>query len=146
MSELSDPHPVWKSIPFSVKPHFFSIWSAFNIGGCFCIMIACTLGLSSEFGYNTSEAYYIVFGLGVMLSSVNMLRYFEYNKKFYLHVETLRNCAMHIIRFLISVSPIYWGYAIFGVLNFGPYTWKVCWLCLSIVLYLICFMMFSLQT
>lgn len=126
MSEPSDFYPNWKSIPFYVKPHFFSIWSGFNISGCTCIMVACTLGLSSEFGYNTSAAYYIVFGLGVMLSSINMLRYFEYNKKFYIHVETLRNASMHIIRFLISVSPMYWGYAIFGVINFGPYSWKVC--------------------
>ena len=125
MASPSDVYPNWKSIPTSVKPHFFSKWSIFNIVGDLCIIIACLFGLSEELGYNTSVVYYIVFGLGVLLSSANMLRYFEYNKKFFLHVQTLRNCSMHILRFLISVSPVYWGFAIFGVLNFGPYSWKV---------------------
>ena len=96
----------------------------FNIVACFFVMMGCLFGLSEEVGAATSSQYYMLSGLGVMLSCFNMLRYFEVNKRFYLHVETLRNASAHILRFLVSVSPIYWGYAIFGVLNFGPYTWK----------------------
>ena len=124
MALPSDVYPNWKSIPFAVKASFFSAWSVFNIIASIAVLGGCILGLSEELGAHTSSEYYIVFGLGIMLSSANMIRYFEYNKKFFLHVETIRNAAAHIIRFLVSVSPVYWGYAIFGVLNFGPYSWK----------------------
>ena len=42
----------------------------------------------------------------------------------YLHVLTLRNAAWHVITYCISVLPIYWAFAIFGVLNYGPYSEK----------------------
>jgi hypothetical protein len=124
MALPSDIYPNWKSIPFRVKASFFSMWSIFNIISSIAVIAGSLLGLSEELGAHTSSEYYIVFGLGAFLSSVNMIRYFEYNKKFFLHIETLRNASGHIISYLISVTPIYWGYAIFGVLNFGPYSWK----------------------
>ena len=41
-----------------------------------------------------------------------------------MHVLTLRNASMHVITYCISVLPIYWAFAIFGVLNYGPYSEK----------------------
>mmetsp|Transcript_12988 Transcript_12988/g.51805 ORF Transcript_12988/g.51805 Transcript_12988/m.51805 type:complete len:812 (+) Transcript_12988:179-2614(+) len=123
-SLASDTFPNWQTIPFSAKSSFFCMWSAFNTFGCLCIVVSCLLGLSAEFGFATSAEYYVVYGFGCLLVSCNMLRYFEYNKKFYVHISTLRNASTHILRFVISVTPVYWGYAIFGVLNFGPYNWR----------------------
>ena len=39
-------------------------------------------------------------------------------------MQTLRHAAKHILFFMLSVIPVYWAYAVFGVLNFGPYTVK----------------------
>ena len=51
-------------------------------------------------------------------------RYFEYFPKLYLHVQTLRTGSFHVLTYCISVIPVFWAFAIFGVLNFGPYSEK----------------------
>jgi hypothetical protein len=64
-------------------------------------------------------------GVSIVTESGVVGSYLEYNPRFYVHVETLRTSFLSIVTFCISVSPVYWAYAIFGVLNFGPYSDKV---------------------
>jgi len=58
-------------------------------------------------------------GLGCMLAWINLTRYFEYNKRYYILIMSLKRAAPNVFRFFIGALPILIGYTMFGVANFS---------------------------
>jgi len=123
-SRPSDKCPSWEAFPYIVSIRFFSFWCILNAMSCILLMASSLAGVMEQSGRNASAEFLALFGLGCMLNCIHMLRYFEYFPLLYLHVRTLRNAAVHVITYCISVMPLYWAFAVFGVLNFGPYSDK----------------------
>ncbi len=55
----------------------------------------------------------------------SLMRYLEFSEKFFLLIFTLRYSFSNVIRFLISIAPIFFGYVVFGVIVFSNYTIEV---------------------
>jgi len=54
--------------------------------------------------------------------SANMTKYYEYNRKFYTLVLTLKSAFIRLVRFLISIFPLFVAYLLLGMVVFGPYS------------------------
>ena len=57
--------------------------------------------------------------LGCSLLWVNLVRYLQYNRNYYMVILTIRYAAPRVLRFLVGVLPIMMGYAFFGMTYFG---------------------------
>ena len=57
--------------------------------------------------------------LGCSLLWVNLVRYLQYNRNYYMVILTIRFAAPRVLRFLVGVLPIMMGYAFFGMAYFG---------------------------
>eukprot|EP01119_Soliformovum_irregulare_P022421 TRINITY_DN7664_c0_g3_i2.p2 TRINITY_DN7664_c0_g3~~TRINITY_DN7664_c0_g3_i2.p2 ORF type:complete len:265 (-),score=106.59 TRINITY_DN7664_c0_g3_i2:46-840(-) len=66
--------------------------------------------------------YRITFAIGALLSCVTLMRYLEFAEKFYILIYTLRSCFLNTARFLISIWPVFFGYALFGVIVYSEYS------------------------
>merc|ERR1711907_55717 len=56
---------------------------------------------------------------GCSLLWVNLVRYLQYNRNYYMVILTIRYAAPRVLRFLVGVLPIMMGYAFFGMTYFG---------------------------
>lgn len=61
----------------------------------------------------------------VLLTCINLIRYLEFNEKFYTLIMTLRLAFWRVVRCIISVLPLFFGYALAGVVLFAPYSDRV---------------------
>jgi len=56
----------------------------------------------------------ILIGFGCMLAFIHLGRYLEYNKNYSTIYETIKRGLPNIIRYLIGVFPIFFGFVLFG--------------------------------
>lgn len=65
------------------------------------------------------EVHRLMGSLGCSLLWVNLVRYLQYNRNYYMVILTIRYAAPRVLRFLVGVLPIMMGYAFFGMTYFG---------------------------
>lgn len=65
-------------------------------------------------------------GFGSLVCYISCVQYLRYAPRFYILISALSNGLPSIARFLISIFPIFIGYAIAGTCWFGHYTRYVC--------------------
>eukprot|EP01125_Pyxidicula_operculata_P003052 TRINITY_DN1320_c0_g1_i2.p1 TRINITY_DN1320_c0_g1~~TRINITY_DN1320_c0_g1_i2.p1 ORF type:complete len:580 (+),score=114.71 TRINITY_DN1320_c0_g1_i2:342-2081(+) len=114
----------WEEIPFDIKFEFFSSWHMFSFFGDLTIGLGAWLRLASDFGSPTREWSRLLSGIGCLILCTNMTKYLEYNLSFYTLILTLRSAFYKIIRYFISVFPIFMGFVLCGVIVFAPYSTK----------------------
>jgi len=114
----------WSEMPWKIKLRFFNFWFVNNIIGSTCIIVACFFLILMNLGPQPTFIYIIKFllGLGCMLSWINMMRYFEFERKYTVLIKALGNGLPFVFRFIIGALPMFLGYAIFGMLLFSEYT------------------------
>ena len=104
----------------------FPAWDMLYAGSLACI----TLGsiflpfpLTANIVYSSGllNSYWLL-GIGLTGCYVSAIRYFEFSYQFYMPVMTLRRAVIPIVRFIISVAPIFFAYALLGVVLFGEDT------------------------
>jgi mucolipin 3 len=143
-----NPLTEWDDIPLTVKFDFFGTWYGVEIIGEAFVIISQILGLFEDStGMPISDLSRALLGVGIIILCTNMTKYFEYWKKFYTLVLTLQGCAVFLLpnnasyfflnsfsvfnslrsfkrnlRFVLSVVPLFMGFATCGVLVFSPYS------------------------
>lgn len=76
------------------------------------------LGSSISIFTSITHSAQILIGLGTFFACLNIVRYIELNKKFSEIYDTLKFSYPNVYRYLISVSPIVFGFLFFGVCVF----------------------------
>ena len=76
------------------------------------------LGSSISIFTSITHTAQILIGLGAFFACLNMVRYIELNKNFSEIYDTLKFSYPNVSRYLISVSPIVFGFLFFGVCVF----------------------------
>jgi len=110
----------WNKLPLAEKLKFFNFWFIVSIFGNICNIIASILSMIEISAIDLGDSSVEIFsGLGCMLSWVNLVRYFEYNKKYYILIMSLKRAAPNVFRFFIGALPVLVGYTMFGVANFS---------------------------
>ena len=108
----------WNSLRWSDRCGFFDLWFIFTIVACVCSAITSVIGI---FDYQTKEGriHRLLGSLGCSLLWVNLVRYLQYNRNYYMVILTMRRGGPRVLRFMVGVLPIMMGYAFFGMTYFG---------------------------
>lgn len=118
----------WSDIPFRIKLEFFSFWSLTSLLANVFLVISTIYNLASLH----SDASTTIFLLHTFANAVvcaSLVRYLEYNSKFYTLIMTLKLAFARVVRCVISIVPLFFGYVIAGVVLFSPYSYIVRTLC-----------------
>lgn len=122
MAETTDIFPTWEHIHWKLKFWFFGGWQIHNIVSSLTLIMSCFFGFFTQYGASINEWYNILTGIGCLMLSIKMLRYLGYYRDFYALTLTWASSFFRTISFLVTVSPIFVGYALFGMLNFAQYS------------------------
>ena len=77
------------------------------------LLVACILSLIASLSDSgVAEWNNVLFGVGSFLAWVNLVRYLEYYERFYVLLRTIRFSMERVVSFMISVTPIYLGTAL----------------------------------
>ena len=98
----------WNTLKWGDKL-FFDLWFVFTIVACTC---SCTTSVISLLitGIRGGEVHRLLGSLGCSLLWVNLVRYLQYNRNYYMVILTIRFAAPRVLRFLVGVLPIMMGY------------------------------------
>jgi len=115
----------WNDLDWSERLKFFNMWfltgTIANISNI--LAAAFCLNMFLGLGYWNSWKLPLAFtGLGCMFTWFDLVQFFEHFPKYYELFLTLKMSAPRIIRFVIGVSPIIVGFAMFGVAFFSTYS------------------------
>eukprot|EP00300_Choanocystis_sp_HF-7_P012272 c17816_g1_i2.p1 GENE.c17816_g1_i2~~c17816_g1_i2.p1 ORF type:complete len:395 (+),score=73.09 c17816_g1_i2:1254-2438(+) len=101
--------------------NFCDVWNVISIVGNACNVASAVLNIMMDLGFVAdTDAHRFLTGFGCMLSWIKLIRYLEYYDKYYALVLTLKNATPGVIRFTVGAAPLFVGYALFGVVYFGP--------------------------
>ncbi|GMH62978.1 hypothetical protein TrLO_g10667 [Triparma laevis f. longispina] len=110
----------WSKVPLSVRLRFFSVWLPLTFLGLATCMIYSFMILSkSSYHIPTSVTEKLLCGLSCMLVWLTWIQFYKHNKRYYSFVLTMSHALPLLIPFLIGVTPIFLGYAMFGLSYFG---------------------------
>lgn len=63
----------------------------------------------------------LLLGVTAFMSSTLFVSYSRHMAQLYFFIEAMYNAVPHIALFAVSVLPIFFGYALFGIIVFSPY-------------------------
>jgi len=107
------------------KLKFFNVWflistsaNIFNVlGAVFCLNMFFGIGYQS-----TWRLPLALTGCGCMFTWFDLVQWFQHFPKYYELILTLKMSAPRVLRFCVGVSPIFVGFAMFGVSFFSTYS------------------------
>eukprot|EP00944_MAST-04C_sp_MAST-4C-sp1_P014127 g14127.t1 len=108
----------WNTLKWGDKLSFFDLWFVFTIVACTCSCTTSVISLLTT-DIRGGEVHRLLGSLGCSLLWVNLVRYLQYNRNYYMVILTIRYAAPRVLRFLVGVLPIMMGYAFFGMTYFG---------------------------
>ncbi|OQR97768.1 mucolipin [Thraustotheca clavata] len=110
----------WQEVPLLVKLQFFKTQYIFITVALAFVGVNSVLNLSKAVAFvPLSEPHLFIQALGPLLLCFTFVGYLEHNAHLYSIVLTLRWAVPKVLYFLAGVSPIFFGYAIFGSIAFG---------------------------
>ena len=115
----------YDEMPIKVKFAAIPYWSVWNLVACSLVAISCILSLAYYSGTDIHaffQLYNTILGFAVFMTSVTIIRYFEFSRKLNVLVSTLRLSFGRTMAFLISILPIFFGFVLCAVSMFSPYT------------------------
>lgn len=92
------------------------MWSVICLIGNIVQVFGASLSLFDEDNIMTSTE--ILVGFGCMLSYINIGRYLEYNKDYSTVFSTIQRALPNVLRYLLGVMPIFFGFIFFGICLF----------------------------
>jgi hypothetical protein len=111
------------NLPWRDKLRFFNLWFFITIiSAVFCIASSILTILSMTYQASARDATAFFLGFACFLSCINLVRYFEFTPRFYLLIMSLQKGMPNVLRFVIGVLPIFFGYALLGTAMFGAHT------------------------
>ncbi|EQC37168.1 hypothetical protein SDRG_05394 [Saprolegnia diclina VS20] len=110
----------WHEVPLAIKLQFFKTQYIFIALAIVLVGLNSVWNISKAVAYvPVSEPHRAVQALGPLLLCATCVGYLEHNPHFYSIVLTLRWGIPKVLYFLTGVSPIFFGYAVFGSIVFG---------------------------
>ncbi|KAJ5068806.1 hypothetical protein M0811_12227 [Anaeramoeba ignava] len=105
------------------KIAFFDFWHVTALIGSVITIFAEAFYIYNQAqGLNQTQNFFaLIFALASLFSWANLSGYFQWHKKFYLLILTLRKAIPNLLRFLAGTFPLFIGYAYMGTLYFGNY-------------------------
>lgn len=108
----------WDQLKFQDKSKLFNKWSIICLLGNIIQMFGSILSLLDYHNINGSTDMLI--GFGCMLAFINIGRYLDYNKDYSTIYSTITRSLPNIIKYVLGVLPIFFGFIFFGLCLF----WK----------------------
>jgi hypothetical protein len=110
----------WEQLPSAARLRFFNGWFVVSFASSALCALAAVLDLVEMFtGHYLAFGFKLSAGIGAGLAWFNLLRYMEYSPQFYMLVLTVQQGASAGLAFLVSILPVFFGFAAFGVAMFG---------------------------
>lgn len=113
----------WDALPLSKKARFINPWYFLSIAAGSANIVG-AIGTLGEL-YGESKVRGItrtIVAIGGLLSWTNLVRYLEWQRKYYILILALANAMPIISQFLLGVAPIMLGYALAGMAMFSSHT------------------------
>eukprot|EP00792_Barthelona_sp_PAP020_P002239 TRINITY_DN13695_c0_g1_i1.p1 TRINITY_DN13695_c0_g1~~TRINITY_DN13695_c0_g1_i1.p1 ORF type:complete len:678 (+),score=162.26 TRINITY_DN13695_c0_g1_i1:280-2034(+) len=105
----------------SEKSEFFNMWFIVNILANVISAIGACMDLLIIIGVPVNRLFVAqIIGLAALLGSFNLTRYLEFSSSYYIMIASLRIGLPIVMKFLLSIFPIYLGFCALGTLYFGP--------------------------
>jgi hypothetical protein len=108
----------WDSISGKEKRNLFNWWNIVSIFGNTLQISASILYLANR--NQNYNAIKLLFGIGCMITWVNITRYFKYSPTYFVIYKTLERSLPLVIKYMVGILPIYIGCALLGASLF----WK----------------------
>jgi len=115
----------WETLSLSKKLQFFNKWFLLSILGNIISIIGFGLNIIEKIGLLPGENMILtklLIGIGAALSWINILRYMESFKQYYVLIIALRFGMPGVSRLVLSALPILVGYALLGMVIFSELT------------------------
>ncbi len=106
----------WNVLRISDKKKFFNMWSIISLLGNIVQIFGSVLSLFDS--NNTMASTEILVGFGCMLAYINIGRYLEYNREYSTIFATIKRALPNVLRYLLGVMPIFFGFIFFGLCMF----------------------------
>ncbi|CAK4075261.1 unnamed protein product [Aphanomyces euteiches] len=111
---------VWHDMPLHVKLGLINLHHLLLAVTLLLLIYNATWNISSVVVHIPLSFWHrFVQAIGPLLLWATFVGYLEHNQRFYSIVLTLRGSIPKVMSFLVGVSPIFFGYAIFGSIVFG---------------------------
>ncbi|KAL0234555.1 hypothetical protein PCE1_001591 [Barthelona sp. PCE] len=99
---------------------FIDFWFIIQIIGNIFNIIGAVADANIIIGAVTRPQFVsILNGVGGLLAWFNLTRYLEYFSKYYVLINTFKKAAPMLSKFMVSIIPVYGGYAAYGYMVFG---------------------------
>lgn len=106
----------WDQLNMKEKGKFFNKWSLICLVGNLIQIFGCALSLLEYQEINTSSEMLI--GFGALFAYINIGRYLDYNKDYSTIYSTISRALPNVLRYLLGVLPIFFGFIFFGLCLF----------------------------
>jgi len=117
---------VWNDLKWGEKREFFNLWFFISTTANVFNFIASGLCLNMFLGFEREDSTWKVplafVGLACAFSWFTLVQFFEHFPKYYSLILTLRMSAPKVMRFVFGSTPVFLGFAMFGVAMFSSYT------------------------
>eukprot|EP00126_Sphaerothecum_destruens_P005095 Sdes_comp18557_c0_seq1m8647 len=119
----------WKALTLRDKCSFFNFWHLVTFIGDFALILG---GVGDLYIYNglfsdsldRIDMPDITNAIGIICSWVGLIKFFEWKPQFYVLFLAIKNSLTRVARFIITITPLYFGYVFAGVVLFHNNTSK----------------------
>ena len=109
-----------KTMPWSVFFKFFPFWNFISFLGTFTsVVYSLFTAFARDYHIPTTSLEKVGSGFGCMLLWLSFTQFYQHNNKYYGFILTMQHAVPLLLPFLVGVTPIFLGYAMFGVSYFG---------------------------
>lgn len=115
-SNINKPKTKWDMLKTNEKRRLFNKWSIICIIGNIIQIFGTILSLVDYEEVDTSSE--VLIGFGCMLAFINIGRYLDYNKDYSTIYATISRALPNVIRYLLGVMPIFFGFIFSGICIF----------------------------
>lgn len=110
----------WRDIPFYVKLDFFSLWDIFVTFSEGALIVSLLFTIFYDHAMLSSISMRIITGICCFIQSANIINYLDSWKGLYTLALTLQYAASKNLPFIVSVVPLFLGFAGCGYIMFSP--------------------------
>lgn len=106
----------WDQLNIKEKGKFFNKWSIICLVGNLIQLFGSFLSLLNY--QNETASSEMLIGFGCMFAYINIGRYLDYNKDYSTIYATISRALPNVLRYLLGVLPIFFGFIFFGLCLF----------------------------
>ncbi|KAJ4462222.1 hypothetical protein PAPYR_1411 [Paratrimastix pyriformis] len=110
----------WNMLPLRSKLRLFNGWLLITLSADGSLIVGSLVEVSEILAGRFPSAWAgSVQAIGIALEVLGLVRYLEYNPPSYLLIATLRKAMPVVMRYIMGVMPLFFGYSLLGIELFG---------------------------